>query len=54
MHKEELNEANIEYTYDRKVSCSDDHPIVYYVIGDDGRVMCEYCSKTFVYRGTGK
>ena len=43
------HELNVVYTYDRKVSCSDDHPIVYYVVNDDGKAVCEYCNKTFVY-----
>ena len=30
-------------------SCANDHPIVWYRFGKDGKIMCEYCATHFVY-----
>ena len=30
-------------------SCANDHPIVWYTFGKDGKAMCEYCATHFVY-----
>ena len=39
--------ATIIHTKD--FNCSDDHPIVYYVVDEKGEGICEYCSKRFKY-----
>ena len=31
----------------------DKHPIVYYHIGDEGSLLCEYCGIKYVYVGGG-
>lgn len=32
-----------------QVRCDLDHPVVYYVIGDKGFVVCDYCNVKYVY-----
>jgi|TARA_R110002020_G_scaffold121706_7_gene276638 uncharacterized Zn-finger protein len=33
----------------KEFNCSDDHPIVYYVVDENGEGVCEYCYKKFKY-----
>ena len=30
--------------------CDDDHPIVYYVVDENNKGMCECCSAKFIYK----
>ena len=34
----------------KKLSCEDDHPIVYYVVDKNNEGMCEYCGTKFIYK----
>ena len=33
----------------KEFNCSDDHPIVYYVVDEKGEGVCEYCYQKFKY-----
>tara|TARA_R110002051_G_scaffold232304_1_gene294041 strand:+ start:913 stop:1236 length:324 start_codon:yes stop_codon:yes gene_type:complete len=35
--------------YTKKFSCSNDHPIVYYIVDKNNKAVCEYCNTKFVY-----
>jgi actin-related protein len=35
--------------YTKKFHCDDDHPIVYYVVDENNKGMCEYCGAKFIY-----
>ena len=43
--------AGKEIEHTREVTCgeAEDHPLVYYRIGEKNEVTCGYCNKTFVY-----
>jgi len=34
----------------KEFSCSDDHPIVYYVVDNNNEGVCEYCYTKFIYK----
>ena len=36
--------------YTKKFHCDDDHPIVYYVVDENNKGMCEYCGAKFIYK----
>ena len=36
--------------YTKEFHCDDDHPIVYYVVDENNKGMCEYCGAKFIYK----
>ena len=36
--------------YTKEFYCDDDHPIVYYVVDENNKGMCEYCGAKFIYK----
>ena len=34
----------------KEFHCDDDHLIVYYVVDENNKGMCEYCSAKFIYK----
>lgn len=33
----------------KKFSCANDHPIVWYMVDDENKAVCEYCYTKFLY-----
>ena len=46
-----MTEDGKTIVHEREVSCGleEDHPFVYYVIGESNEVICGYCNQTFRY-----
>ena len=47
--KKNRERSTIEVTT-RRIRCSFDHPVVYYIIGDNNEIRCDYCNVKYVYR----
>ena len=52
MAKEKNRERSTIEVTTRKIRCSFDHPVVYYVIGNTNEIRCDYCNIKYVYRTT--
>ena len=52
MAKEKNRERSTIEVITRKIRCSFDHPVVYYVIGNTNEIRCDYCNIKYVYRTT--
>ena len=52
MAKEKNRELSTIEVTTRKIRCSFDHPVVYYVIGNTNEIRCDYCNIKYVYRTT--
>ena len=52
MAKEKNRERSTIEVTTRKIRCSFDHPVVYYIIGNTNEIRCDYCNIKYVYRTT--
>ena len=43
-------ESKFKIIHTKEFHCDDDHPIVYYVVDENNKGMCEYCSAKFIYK----
>ena len=51
--KKNRERSTIEVTT-RRIRCSFDHPVVYYIIGDNNEIRCDYCNIKYVYKNKEK
>ena len=42
-------EERITIVHNRKIRCANDHPVVYYIIEEDGFAVCGYCDMKYVF-----
>ena len=54
MVKEKNRERSTIEVTTRKIRCSFDHPVVYYIIGDNNEIRCDYCNIKYVYKNKEK
>ena len=43
------NEMNTKIIHTKTFHCDDDHPIVYYIVDENNKGVCEYCYTKFIY-----